>query len=245
MSMPKEPSARNWELSSTVMILVVLVIAVAAAAGTFWYLSTSAGGEGRQEPEPDIRLVGMAVSREKITAHSTVTARVKAVNRGGAEGSLKIPLKVNGRTVDAKRVTLKPRKTGMVDFQVFIKEPGSYTLDAGGLTTTIEVTPVKVEISVVPDNVSIPRGGADNVGVRYFPPGASRDFELRVDNLPPGTRVSDREIYSPIAVSIRLSAGENAALGTRRVTVTAENSGGGYLDSASFLLRVTEAGDRG
>lgn len=90
-------------------------------------------------PKPNIQIEELTVSQEEVIKGDSVTVEVRITNSGGAGGTKEISLKLDGRAVDSRTVTLDSGESRTIPFEVSLEEAGTHQLSAGGLSGTIEV----------------------------------------------------------------------------------------------------------
>jgi S-layer protein (TIGR01567 family) len=116
------------------------------APGTFTINATKAGYEaGRtvieiSEMVAQFTFSNLSVEPASVEAGTSVNVRVNAINTGNVAGESRVELLVNNKSVDSENVTLSPGESKAIEFSHTENEPGTYTVEVGGLTKTYEVT---------------------------------------------------------------------------------------------------------
>ncbi|MEM1538428.1 MAG: CFI-box-CTERM domain-containing protein [Candidatus Nezhaarchaeales archaeon] len=87
----------------------------------------------------EFKLVRISVNPLKVKVGEAVNVTVEVLNVGGQEGVKTVSLKVNEVIEATKDVTVKAGETKPVTFMVVKKEPGTYKVEADGLTSTFTV----------------------------------------------------------------------------------------------------------
>ncbi|KXB07117.1 hypothetical protein AKJ54_00735 [candidate division MSBL1 archaeon SCGC-AAA382K21] len=150
----REKRKKGWSDKKKITVGAAILSIIIAIVGIFVLT----------RPEPNIRIKSMSLSDLEVAKGGTVTVGVKVTNKGGAEGTHEIPLKLNGSVVDRRTITLSSGKTKTVSFEVSKQELGSYNLNVEGFGGKFEVLePAKFEVSnllVTPKEVA-PGGDVD------------------------------------------------------------------------------------
>lgn len=116
------------------------------APGTY---AVNATKEGYEEGETIIEVIenvaqftfsNLTVEPASVEAGSPVNVRVDAANTGNAAGESRVDLLVNNEPVDSENITLNPAESRAIEFSHTEDEPGTYTVEVGGLTESYEVT---------------------------------------------------------------------------------------------------------
>jgi hypothetical protein len=77
---------------------------------------------------PNILVQSAATAATKVAPGEKVVVNTSVINRGGANGSSKITLYVNGQEAESKGITLAGGEAAPLYFSVSRNEPGTYTV---------------------------------------------------------------------------------------------------------------------
>jgi len=101
-------------------------------------------GPGADEGDEDDEGVGLAnetlvdiegsIDRPEVAAGGTVTATATVTNRGNRTATVTVPFRVDGVTVDERRVRVDGKETRTVTFERRIDRSGEYSLSVGDET---------------------------------------------------------------------------------------------------------------
>ncbi|HET8685068.1 MAG TPA: CARDB domain-containing protein, partial [Methanosarcina sp.] len=116
------------------------------APGTYTINATKAGYEAGKtvievtEMVAQFTFSNLSVEPASVGAGTPVNVRVNATNTGNVAGESRVDLLVNNKSVDSENVTLSPGESKAVEFSHAENEPGTYTVEVGGLSKSYEVT---------------------------------------------------------------------------------------------------------
>lgn len=116
------------------------------APGTFMINATKAGyEEGRTRIEvaeivAQFTFSDLTIQPASVEAGTSVNVRVNATNSGNVAGESAVELRVNNESVGSENITLNPGESTAVEFSHVENEPGTYTVEVGGLSESYEVT---------------------------------------------------------------------------------------------------------
>lgn len=82
----------------------------------------------------------LTIQPASVEAGTPVNISVNAMNNGSVTGESKVELLVNNESVDSENVTLNPGENKSVEFSHTEDNPGTYTVEVGGLRESYEVT---------------------------------------------------------------------------------------------------------
>ncbi|WP_225419982.1 S-layer protein domain-containing protein [Methanohalophilus profundi] len=117
---PKEPGTHKLEARVDGYLDAELNIKVNELAANFEFSNL------RIEPLP-------------ATAGEEFTVMLDSINTGNAEGSYTVELSINDNVTDSQEITLGQNNSTTVEFTSTAGEPGTYLVEAGGLSTTMDV----------------------------------------------------------------------------------------------------------
>ena len=90
----------------------------------------------------------LSISKEETKPGETVDVSVAVANIGGVEGEYSLLLKVNGKSVGKRDLTLASSETETVNFKISQEEPGTYLITVNGLNVSYTViAPVTEPVS--------------------------------------------------------------------------------------------------
>jgi S-layer protein (TIGR01567 family) len=116
------------------------------APGTYTINATKAGYEtGKTVIEvteilAQFTFSKLSVEPASVEAGTPVNVRVNATNTGNVAGESRVELLVNNKSVDSENLTLSPGESKAIEFSHAENEPGTYTVEVGGLSKSYEVT---------------------------------------------------------------------------------------------------------
>ncbi|WP_292381182.1 S-layer protein domain-containing protein [Methanosarcina sp. UBA289] len=116
------------------------------APGTYVVNSTKAGyEEGETQIEVTEKVAqftfsNLTIQPASVEAGNAVNIRVDAMNNGSVTGESTVELLVNNKSVDSENITLSPGESKALEFSHTENEPGTYTVEVGGLSESYEVT---------------------------------------------------------------------------------------------------------
>ncbi len=126
------------------------------AKGIISYLVTSPGTyvinatkTGYEEGETQVEVAekvaqfafsDLTIQPASVEAGTAVNIKVNAVNNGDVTGNSTVELLVNNESVDSQNITLNPGENKSIEFSHTEGEPGTYTVEVGGLDKSYEVT---------------------------------------------------------------------------------------------------------
>lgn len=103
----------------------------------------SSGGANATNPIPkdyaEFEVAPLTVTRSGVSVGETATVSTTVTNTGGIQGTYTAVLTIDGQQADKKDVSIGPGGTEAVTFQVSKSTPGSYKLEIGGSTATLNV----------------------------------------------------------------------------------------------------------
>mgnify|MGYP000946992786 FL=1 len=116
------------------------------APGTYVVNATKAGyEEGETQIEVTEKVAqftfsNLTIQPASVEAGNAVNIRVDAMNNGSVTGESTVELLVNNKSVDSENITLSPGESKALEFSHTENEPGTYTVEVGGLSESYEVT---------------------------------------------------------------------------------------------------------
>jgi S-layer protein (TIGR01567 family) len=116
------------------------------APGTYVVNATKAGyEEGETQIEVTEKVAqftfsNLTIQPTSVEAGNAVNIRVDAMNNGSVTGESTVELLVNNKSVDSENITLSPGESKALEFSHTENEPGTYTVEVGGLSESYEVT---------------------------------------------------------------------------------------------------------
>ena len=116
------------------------------APGTYTINATKAGYEtGKTVIEvteilAQFTFSKLSVEPASVEAGTPVNVRINATNTGNVAGESRVELLVNNKSVDSENLTLSPGESKAIEFSHAENEPGTYTVEVGGLSKSYEVT---------------------------------------------------------------------------------------------------------
>lgn len=116
------------------------------APGTYVVNATKTGyEEGETQVEVAEKVAqftfsNLTIQPASVEAGTAVDIRVNATNSGNVKGESRVELMVNNKSVDSENVTLNPGESKAVEFSHTENNPGTYTVEVGGLSESYEVT---------------------------------------------------------------------------------------------------------
>ena len=93
------------------------------------------------EPVARPRLQRLSVTPDRLEIGESVTVSVDVVSEADVESTRSVTLIVDGEVVEVREVTLAPRETRTIRFEIVQPSVGIHTLDLEGLPFTFEVIP--------------------------------------------------------------------------------------------------------
>lgn len=114
--------------------------------GTYVVNATKTGyeeGETRvevTEKASQFSFSNLTIQPASVEAGTPVNISVNAMNNGSVTGESKVELLVNNESVDSENVTLNPGENKSIEFSHTEDNPGTYTVEVGGLRESYEVT---------------------------------------------------------------------------------------------------------
>ena len=96
--------------------------------------STSTTTWTRQLNPPNMSVQFVNVYPQQTTANQPVTISTNVVNAGDQGGSLNVALKINGKVEQTKAIAVGPQAAQQIKFTVTKSQPGTYSVDIGGIT---------------------------------------------------------------------------------------------------------------
>jgi hypothetical protein len=92
------------------------------------------------KPTPaEFEIVALEIDSEPIAAGEAFNVIANVTNKGGTEGVYMASLKVNGLEVDSKDISIPAGGASDILFPVTLEDTGTYTLEVGGISTTLNV----------------------------------------------------------------------------------------------------------
>lgn len=98
----------------------------------------------------NFELSTLSISPSEVTTETPVTIRVLLVNTGESAGNYPVTLKINGVTVETKRVDLSGGAEREITFTYTRDTAGTYLVDVNGLSASFTVTETEVTPSPPP-----------------------------------------------------------------------------------------------
>ncbi|HJH29111.1 MAG TPA: S-layer protein, partial [Methanosarcinaceae archaeon] len=89
--------------------------------------------------EAKFEFSNLVMSPLEVKLGKDVTITLNASNNGKAEGDYNVDLMINGNLTESKTVTLAVDESTTIEFTVAKDEPGTYLVEANGLSGTFEV----------------------------------------------------------------------------------------------------------
>lgn len=114
--------------------------------GTYVVNATKAGyEEGETQIEVTEKVAqftfsNLTIKPASVEAGNAANIRVDAMNNGSVTGESTVELLVNNKSVDSENITLSPGESKALEFSHTENEPGTYTVEVGGLSESYEVT---------------------------------------------------------------------------------------------------------
>ena len=118
---------RKWLTGLLVLALMVVGVAGGVACGP-------------SEPTATFIVSDLVIDPEAAVTGQEVTITATVENTSEVDGTYTATLKVNGATVDTEQVTLAAGASDIATFTLTKDTAGSYTINVGGQTGTLEVT---------------------------------------------------------------------------------------------------------
>lgn len=140
------------------------IIGAALAAIVFWVVMLSRRKEeppkleeAEKAPLPAFfEVTDFLISPSRIKEGETVTVMAQVRNSGGTTGNYSVTLKLDGRLVAMKGVSLDPGATELVSFNISERQAGEHLVEIDGLKGMFLIPPAKFTLSnltVTPERV--------------------------------------------------------------------------------------------
>ncbi len=124
------------------LLLLFPVLAVGCGPQAIPGIVSSPSGPGAN-PIPkayaEFEVGGLSVVRPAVTVGETAKVSTSITNTGGVQGTYKAVLTVNGKKAGEQDVAVAPGANVPISFQVSENQPGSYILEIGGISATLDV----------------------------------------------------------------------------------------------------------
>jgi hypothetical protein len=101
-------------------------------------LALIAGCPARPTPA-EFEVVALEIDSDPIAAGEPFNVMANVTNKGGTDGVYTASLKVNGLEVDSKDIKVPAGGASDILFPVTLEDTGTYTLEVGGISTTLNV----------------------------------------------------------------------------------------------------------
>ncbi|KXA90140.1 hypothetical protein AKJ62_01545, partial [candidate division MSBL1 archaeon SCGC-AAA259D14] len=115
----------------------------------------------RRSTQPYFKVTNFSISEENVGLGEEVNVSVEVINNGEEGGTYAVELSIDGE-IRTKNISLKPDENQKVTFEILKQKPGSYNLEVGKYSKSIEVVePVsppefKVsQLSISSENVKV------------------------------------------------------------------------------------------
>ena len=129
---------RTKGISPVIVAIIAVVIAI-AGIGCYFAL--------KDRPKAEFEVSSFTLSSTEAKVGESITASATVRNSGGATGTYRVALTIDGVEVDSKEVTLAPGETETITFTITKNVSGTFTIGIGGLTENLKVrTPAQFEV---------------------------------------------------------------------------------------------------
>jgi hypothetical protein len=214
--------------------------AIDAAAGTHTIRLNSLAGIFSVLTPPAFAELVVSHIQAKVGEAVTVSANIS--NTGTVSGNYTVDLKVNGLTEETKTVQVRADSTETVRFEVVKENPGTYSINVGGLSGSFTVlTPAIFSINnlVISPQQVLP-GREVSISCSVTNSGEVDDYcpvVLKIDGIP----VSSKNVtVSAGSTEIATFSYSNEVIGSYNVEIGALS---GILEISEGLLPTLYAGD--
>ena len=85
-------------------------------------------------------LSNLRIQPSEVEAGHPVSIKVDVSNRGGAKGTQKVWLKLDGSAVDSQEIQLEGGRTTTIEFIIGIEDPGIHSIEVDGISQDLSVT---------------------------------------------------------------------------------------------------------